>query len=118
VGVRCNERADQLAGDAVGNGIEWHAPVRPSDFLPLSKLRLLEGWQSGWDGSDMRKYAYSIWPVVSFMPWFRRFDGDRVTISMINRMMANHSCLRSHLIRMRQWTMYCWAAKGRNFEWT
>jgi hypothetical protein len=34
--VRSNERADQLAGDAVENGIEWHAPVRPSDFLPLS----------------------------------------------------------------------------------
>jgi hypothetical protein len=26
----------------------------------------------------MERYAYSIWPVVSFMPWFRRFDGDRV----------------------------------------
>jgi hypothetical protein len=59
------------------NGIELHAPVRPSDFLPLSRVRLLEGWQSGWDGNDMGKYAYSIWPVVSFMPWVRRFDGDR-----------------------------------------
>jgi hypothetical protein len=39
-----NERPDQLAGDAVENGIEWHAHVRPSDFLPLSRLRLLEGW--------------------------------------------------------------------------
>jgi hypothetical protein len=34
------------------------------------------------------------------MPWFRRFDVDRVIISMINRMMANHSCLRSHLGRL------------------
>jgi hypothetical protein len=34
--VKSNERADQLSGDAVENGIEWHAPVRPSDFLPLS----------------------------------------------------------------------------------
>jgi hypothetical protein len=46
VGVSGNERADQLAGDAVENGIEWNAPVRPSDFLPLSRARLLEGWQS------------------------------------------------------------------------
>jgi hypothetical protein len=48
----------------------------------------------------MGRYAYFIWPVVSIMPWFRRFDGDRVIISMINRMMPNHSCLRSHLGRI------------------
>jgi hypothetical protein len=36
VAVRGNEQADQLAGDAVEHGIEWHAPVCPSDFLPLS----------------------------------------------------------------------------------
>jgi hypothetical protein len=23
-------------------------------------------------------YAYSTWPVVSFMPWFRRFDGHHL----------------------------------------
>jgi hypothetical protein len=61
------KRADQLAGDAVKNGMEWHALVRPSDFS-LSRVRLLEGWQSGWDGSDMGRYAYSFWSVVSFMP--------------------------------------------------
>jgi hypothetical protein len=128
-GVRGNEQADQLAGDAVEN-VKWHAPIRPSDFLPLSIVRLLEGWQSGWDD------AYSIWPVVSFKPWFRRFDGDQVIISMINRMMATHACLRSHLGRsgiveslmcihgtMRQWTLYCGVARdltpnGPNFRWT
>jgi hypothetical protein len=89
-GVSGNQRAYQLAGDAVQKG----------DFLPLSRVRLLEGWQSGWDGSDIGRYAYSILPVVSFMPWFRRFDGDRAIISMINRMMADHSCPRSHLGRV------------------
>jgi hypothetical protein len=88
VGVRGNERADQLASNA-----------EPSEFLPLSRVRLLEGWQNDWDGSDMGRYAYSIWPVVSFLLWFKRFDGDRVIISTINRMMANHSCLRSYLGR-------------------
>jgi hypothetical protein len=97
VRVTGNERADQLAGDTVENGIEWHVPARSSYFLPLSRVRLLKGWQSDWDSSDMGRYAYSIWPVVSLMPWFRRFDGDRVMISMINRMIANHSCLGSHV---------------------
>jgi hypothetical protein len=46
-GLRGNEQADHLGGDAMEKSIEWHAPVRPSDFLPLSRVRLLEGWQSG-----------------------------------------------------------------------
>jgi hypothetical protein len=83
--VRSNKRAYQ------------HAPVRPPDLLPLSRVRLLEGWQSGWDGSDMGRYAYSVWSLVSFMPWLRRFDGNQVIISMINRISANNSCLWSHL---------------------
>jgi hypothetical protein len=41
---RGNEQVDKLAGDAVENGIEWHAPVQPFGFLPLSRVRLLEGW--------------------------------------------------------------------------
>jgi hypothetical protein len=96
VRVKGNERPDQLVVDAVENGMEWHAPVCTSDFLPLSRLRLLKGWHSGWDVSDIGNYAHSIGPVVSFMPWFRGFDGNRVIISMINRMMTNHSCL-SHM---------------------
>jgi ribonuclease HI len=51
--VRGNVRADEFAGDAVEDGMEWHAPIHLSYFLPLFRVRLLEGWQSGWDGSDM-----------------------------------------------------------------
>jgi hypothetical protein len=72
---------------------KWHAPFRPSDFLPLSRVRLLEGWQSGWDGSDMWRYAYSIWPMVSFMPWVWRFDDDWVIISMIDRQISGVICI-------------------------
>jgi hypothetical protein len=79
-------------GDTVENG--------PSDFLPLSRVRLLNSWQSGWDGSDLERYAYFIWPMVSFMPWFRHFNGNRVILSMMKRMMTNYSCLRSHLGRI------------------
>jgi hypothetical protein len=92
------EKVERKIGS--GKKCALYAPIRPADFLPLSRVRLLEDWQSDWDGSDMGRYAYSVWPVVSFMPWFKRFDGDRVIISMINRMMANHSCLRSHLGRI------------------
>jgi hypothetical protein len=40
VGVRGNKRADRLACDTVKNGIEWHAPVCPSDFLHFSRVIL------------------------------------------------------------------------------
>jgi hypothetical protein len=48
----------------------------------------------------MGRYAFSIWSVVSSKLWLRCFDGDQVIISIINRMMANHSCLRSHWVRI------------------
>jgi hypothetical protein len=39
--------------------------------------------------------------VVPLVYYFiRRFDSDRVIITMIDRMMANHSCLRNHLGRI------------------
>jgi hypothetical protein len=42
LGVMGNERTDQLVDDAVKNGLEWYASVRLSDFLSLSRVRLLE----------------------------------------------------------------------------
>jgi ribonuclease HI len=41
--VKNNVRADQLAGDAVKNGMDWRASVLPSDILPLCRVRLLQG---------------------------------------------------------------------------
>jgi hypothetical protein len=65
VGVKGKERLTSWQ-DAVENGIEWHALIRPSHFLPLYRVRLLEGWKSGWDGSDMGRYAHSIYLWFNF----------------------------------------------------
>jgi hypothetical protein len=57
-----NQRADQLAGNAVENDIEWFDFL---DFISLSRVRRLQGgWQSGWNGSDLRRYDHCIWRVV------------------------------------------------------
>jgi hypothetical protein len=48
VGVIGNERADRLAGEAVQDDTEFAAPLRPSDFQPLSRVRMLDGWQCSW----------------------------------------------------------------------
>jgi hypothetical protein len=42
VGVMGNERADRLAGKAVQGDMKFIASVRPSDFRPLSRVRILE----------------------------------------------------------------------------
>jgi hypothetical protein len=81
-------------------GTEFAAPVRPFDFRPLSRARMLDSWQCGWSGGDMGRYTYSILPSVSLVPWFRRFDSSRCVVTSMNRMMSNHSCLRSHLGRI------------------
>jgi hypothetical protein len=44
VGVMSSEQADRLAGEAVQGDTEFVAPVRPSDFRPLSRVRMLDGW--------------------------------------------------------------------------
>jgi ribonuclease HI len=42
VGVMGNERADRLAGEAFQGDTEFAAPVRPSDFRPVSRVRMLD----------------------------------------------------------------------------
>jgi hypothetical protein len=46
VRVKSKKRADQLEGDAMENSMEWHAPDRPSDFFPLSTLKIIYRWFS------------------------------------------------------------------------
>jgi hypothetical protein len=79
---------------------EFAAPVRPSEFRPLSRVRMLDGWQCSWSEGRIGRYTYSIWPSVSLVPWFRRFENNRCVINSMNRMMSNHSCLGSHLGRI------------------
>jgi hypothetical protein len=53
VGVMSNERANRLAGEVARGGTEFAAPVRPSDFRPLSVVGMLDGWQCDWSGGGM-----------------------------------------------------------------
>jgi hypothetical protein len=93
--VMGNERADHLTDEAVQGDTEFAALIRP-----LSRVRMLDGWQCSWSEGGMGKYTYSILTSVSLVPWFRRFDSNRCVVTSINRMMSNHSCLRSHLERI------------------
>jgi hypothetical protein len=47
-----SERANHLAGEAVQGDTEFAAPVRPSDFRLVLRVRMLNGshcsWSEGW----------------------------------------------------------------------
>jgi hypothetical protein len=102
VSCRCdgNERMNRLASEAVQGDTEFVAFVWPSDFRPLSRVRMLDSWQCSWSEVGMGRYTCSILPLVSLVPWFRRFDSNRCVVTSMNRMMSNHSCLRCHLGRI------------------
>jgi hypothetical protein len=53
VGVMGNERADRLTGEAVQGDTEFAAPVRRYDLPPLSRVRMLDGWQCSWNEGGM-----------------------------------------------------------------
>jgi hypothetical protein len=70
-----NKRADRLASEEVQGNTEFAAPVRPSDFRPLPRVRTVrECWTVG-SVAETRvgwvSYTYSILPSISLVPWFR-----------------------------------------------
>jgi hypothetical protein len=82
--VMGNERADRLASEAVQGDVEFAAAVRPTDFRPLSRVRMLDNRQRSWSEGGMDRYTYSILAPVSLIPWFRRFDSNRCVVTSMN----------------------------------
>jgi hypothetical protein len=76
VGGMGNKRADRLAGEAVWGDTEIAAPVRPSDFRLVSRVRMCI-----WSESGMGRYTYSILPWVSLVLWSRCFDSSRCVVT-------------------------------------
>jgi hypothetical protein len=100
VGVRGNERVDQIAKNAASNSVFWDAPPHSVDYLPLAKIRMSQEWQLRWNQSDMGRYAYSIFPQIPKKPWFTKLETERKFITTINRLISNHTCLNTHLYRI------------------
>jgi hypothetical protein len=64
------------------------------------KSCLLMDWQSRWDGGDKGRYAFSIFPRVRLSPWFLDVVVDCPVITVISRLISNHTRVRAHLIRI------------------
>jgi hypothetical protein len=48
----------------------------------------------------MGRYAFSIFPRVRLCPWFSDVVADRPVITVISRLISNHTRVRAHLSRM------------------
>jgi len=92
---------DRLAKSAALGEDFLQVPPRSSDFFPLAKSRMLVEWQEKWNQSNMGRFAFTIFPNISRKPWFSNFGAERHVITKINRMISNHTCLRTHLTRIR-----------------
>jgi hypothetical protein len=91
VGVMGNEQADRLAGEAIQGNTEFAAPVRLSDFRPLSRVRMLDGWQCSWSEDEMGRYTYSILSSISLVSWYKHFNSNRCVVTSMNRVMSSQA---------------------------
>ena len=100
VGVGGNERVDHVAKSAASGDRYLQVAPHSFDFSSLAKSRMIEEWQERWNQSDMGRFAFSIFPNISQKPWFTKYNAERHVITKINRMISNHTCLRTHLSRI------------------
>jgi hypothetical protein len=77
-GQRTSGSFGHMATETVQGDTEFAIPVQPSDFRPLSRVRMLDGWQCSWSDGG-------ILPLVSLVPWFMRFDSNRCVITSMNK---------------------------------
>ncbi|GBN43479.1 hypothetical protein AVEN_259534-1 [Araneus ventricosus] len=73
-GIIGNERADQLAKDAMQHGQPYSLTNLPKPHVKvLFRKSMLEEWQTSWKNGDTGRKIYNIMPSVSLRPttWIR-----------------------------------------------
>lgn len=99
-GIRGNEKADQLAKDAVLCG-DIHPYINYChDLLTLPRIYLHDSWSSLWTGGQKGRKYFAIQPHISLKPWFRNQEYSKTSISSIIRMRLGHVCTPAHLARL------------------
>jgi hypothetical protein len=101
VGIDGNEMVDRIAKESAASGNLYRGGALECDLCPQMKSCLLMDWQSRWDEGDMGRYAFSIFPRVRLSPWFLDVVADRPVITVISRLISNHTRVRAaHLSRI------------------
>jgi hypothetical protein len=100
VGIDGNEMVDRIAKESAASWNLYRGGALEGDLCPQMKSCLLMDWQSRWDGGDMGRYPFSIIPRVRLSPWFLDVVADRPVITVISRLISNHTRVRAHLSRI------------------
>lgn len=102
-GIIGNEKADQLANEAIACGDTFYFKIYPQDLTALPRVRLKESWGEAWKSSSQvkGKYHFSIQPEVPIKPWFFKTKFGKRATSVLIRMRLGHVCSPAHLARFR-----------------
>ncbi|XP_048002590.1 uncharacterized protein LOC125239130 [Leguminivora glycinivorella] len=103
VGVPGNERADQLANEAihVGDIVPYHNYCH--DLINLSKAYLYDNWNGIWNKETSKGEHYRrIQPAIPKKPWFTRVSFSKTVTSTLCRMRLGHVCSPAHLHKINK----------------
>jgi ribonuclease HI len=102
-GIYGNEKADQLAVDAVTSGDVFPYKNYVHDLLSLPNKYLLQSWEffCFWGSLEKGSHFFSIQSEIPRKPWFHKSDFDRRQSSILTRMRLGHTCAPNHLFRFK-----------------
>lgn len=101
-GIMGNEKADQLAKEAVQDGDLVPFKNYCHDLVALPRVYLRESWNSLWGVSSQSKgrFYFNVQPSIPIKPWFFKARCSKIVTSIITRMRLGHVCTPSHLARL------------------
>jgi hypothetical protein len=91
---------DRIAKEFATSGNLYRGGALECDLCPQMKSCLSMDWQSRWDGGGMGRYSFSIFPRIRLSPWFLDVVADRPVITVIYRLISNHTRVRAYLSRI------------------
>lgn len=102
-GIGGNEKADQVAKDAVICGDKVPFKNYCHDLAPLASKALFKSWNTSWSKSSKKrgKHYYLVQPTIPRKPWFSKCFIRKEFCSPIIRMRLGHCCSPLHLSKMR-----------------
>lgn len=101
-GITGNERADQLAKEAIQDGDMVPYKNYCHDLAALPRVYLQDSWNSLWSVTSQSKgrYYFNIQSSIPVKPWFFKAKCSKIATSIITRMRLGHVCTPSHLARL------------------
>jgi hypothetical protein len=61
----------------------------------------MRAWQAKWDSADTGRFTHSIFPDVTFRPYFEDQKDERNFACTVSRVLSGHCFVRSHLGRFQ-----------------